>query len=554
MSTRLANRLARVLTGRSQGAGAACRRASTSQSPVQPQPARRIRSHELENGPGSDVRKVQASKDGQWRLYRTQESYGSLDDRKHGRTRHRDPDSTQTASTASQPQAAGPGNRTTLADSQLISIRLGEEVYNFSPLLLRDMCECPRCVDPSTRQKLFSTVETPPDIRGSVEYEHPWESVRIRWSNDLPAMQEKHVSSYSQETLRRLATSGTAVPRLKPPRTVLWTEKEFRASVQDVDYEAYMQDDYVLHHALQTLRTHGLLFLTNIPEASSSVSTIAERIGPVKNTFYGYTWDVRSVPRAKNVAYTAQNLGFHMDLLYMHQPPHLQFLHCIRSSSAGGASLFTDSYRAAKDLLMDDPQAFNTLSNQKVNFHYNHPESHYYRQGRKVFELKSMNALGFTGAVASMLKDLRHSLTEDEASAFDFADLLHAVSWSPPFQAPFSAAKSPSLHGLNSSLVRWHAAARKFNGLIHKPDGVYERMMKPGECVLFDNRRVLHARKAFEVGDVGKERWLRGAYLDQDPYMSKMRVLQGLFGSVDENEVGAKEDADDPFEKMAVGP
>lgn len=55
---------------------------------------------------------------------------------------------------------------------------------------------------------------------------------------------------------------------------------------------------------------------------------------------------------------------------------------------------------------------------------------------------------------------------------------------------------------------------------------VYERMMKPGECVLFDNRRVLHARKAFEVGDAGKERWLRGAYLDKDPFLSKLQVLK----------------------------
>ena len=50
-----------------------------------------------------------------------------------------------------------------------------------------------------------------------------------------------------------------------------------------------------------------------------------------------------------------------------------------------------------------------------------------------------------------------------------------------------------------------------------------------GECVLFDNRRVLHARKAFDVGDMGKERWLRGAYVDRDPYESKMRLLQERF-------------------------
>jgi len=126
----------------------------------------------------------------------------------------------------------------------------------------------------------------------------------------------------------------------------------------------------------------------------------------------------------------------------------------------------------------------------------------------------------------------------------DISRWIDAVAWSPPFQAPFSyiaLGRDPSgvssrsrfsdLNTMNGKMDdHWHPAAKRFDDLIHRPEGIYERMMKPGECVLFDNRRVLHARKAFEVGDIGKERWLRGAYLDKDPYMSKMRVLWERFG------------------------
>src|SRR6201999_1481851 len=99
-------------------------------------------------------------------------------------------------------------------------------------------------------------------------------------------------------------------------------------------------------------------------------------------------------------------------------------------------------------------------------------------------------------------------------------DYLQAVNWSPPFQAPFAAhsvrkqTKSLPLEMVGQKFESWRAAAQIFSSLIHRPNGIYERLMKPGECVIFDNRRVLHARKAFEVGDAGKERWLRGAYLD----------------------------------------
>jgi len=57
------------------------------------------------------------------------------------------------------------------------------------------------------------------------------------------------------------------------------------------------------------------LFLRNVPDSEKSVEEIAGRIGTLKDTFYGRTWDVKSKPKAKNIAYTQSFLGLHMDLL-----------------------------------------------------------------------------------------------------------------------------------------------------------------------------------------------------------------------------------------------
>ncbi|KAK5174351.1 uncharacterized protein LTR77_001431 [Saxophila tyrrhenica] len=347
--------------------------------------------------------------------------------------------------------------------------------------------------------------------------------IKIQWLDDAPNYPGNHTTSLSIATLRSLLKHGNANtwPSYAPSPRKAWEAEEY-AQFSDFDYEAYMNDDQVLSQALTQLHTHGLLFVSNVPESETSVSTIGERIGPIKNTFYGYTWDVRSVPKAKNVAYTSQDLGFHMDLLYMEQPPQIQLLHCIRSSSSGGASLFTDSYKAAADLLAADVDTFKTLVDVEASFHYNHPDSNLYHQSRPVFEV--------------LEKDYRQTfraLYNDKP--VNILDYLTAVNWSPPFQAPFAVkprhrqqqSKTEVLGPLNSRVADWHKAAQQFNALVHRPSGIYERLMKPGECVIFDNRRVLHARKAFEAGDAGKERWLRGAYLDKDPYLSKMRVLHG---------------------------
>ncbi|KAK4560631.1 hypothetical protein LTR86_005209 [Recurvomyces mirabilis] len=386
----------------------------------------------------------------------------------------------------------------------------------------RDLCECPRCVDSSTKQKLFSTADIPANINGARLRSSDNENITLRWTNDIDGYGSDHVTTISTDLFNQIIKAPhtkSAAPASHLAVRNLWLARQFSEECEDMDYDHYMQSDHSVLQALQQLHTHGLLFLTNVPESEASVSAIVERIGPLKNTFYGSTWDVRSVPEAKNVAYTAQDLGFHMDLMYMQQPPHLQFLHCIRSSAAGGASLFTDSFRAARDLWLDGSDSVRDLAQLPVNFHYNHPESHYYHQSRRVVELRdgaSLDTLPSGGQGAEML-----------------ADAIRNVSWAPPFQAPFINPNATKLEEVSGeALNRWHAAASKFSEAVHRPAGIYERMMRPGECVIFDNRRVLHARRAFEVGDAGKERWLRGAYMDEDPFLSKTKVMQKRLATV----------------------
>jgi len=416
-----------------------------------------------------------------------------------------------------------------------VEIELAGTKHWFSSLLLRDMCDCSRCVDSSSKQKLFSTVDIPHNIQASRKPTTEQEEIRLQWTNDVAGYDGEHESTFGADLLRELANAPGSVPAVAPlPKRVHWSAAQQTVDVPDVAYEAYMSDDTTLHQALLTLHTHGLLFLKSVPEDEASVSAIVERIGPLKNTFYGSTWDVRSVPNAKNVAYTAQDLGFHMDLLYMQQPPRIQFLHCIRSSSEGGASLFTDSMRAAKDLIHQDHKAFGRLAFSRIGFHYNHPEE-YYHYAHPTISLQLPGGFRSTAAALEQLEGDNLSPGSLLDVKQELIDSVRSVAWAPPFQSPFHGTAAfgfkPDLRRLNQNLQRWRWAAQKFSAHIHKPDGILERMMKPGECVIFDNQRILHARRAFEVQDAGKERWLRGAYLDSDPYYSKLRVLGRKLGS-----------------------
>ena len=247
---------------------------------------------------------------------------------------------------------------------------------------------------------------------------------------------------------------------------------------------------------------------------------------------------MRTVPAAINAAYTSQDLGFHTDLLYFQQPPHVQLLHCIQSASAGGASVFADAYRAAIDLFHADPDAFDILATVPVNYHYNHPDSHVYRTTKPVIDLRPLCVGGRTYSNMRDYMQAQHGTNaqnrDPKWNESTLVACMDKINWGPPFLAPFSlhesrSSSTSSLVELNDKVENWHAAAYKFNALLQRPEYLFERKMNPGDCVLFDNTRTLHSRRAFDSADVGKPRWLRGTYVDKDPFFSKMRVLQRKF-------------------------
>lgn len=71
-------------------------------------------------------------------------------------------------------------------------------------------------------------------------------------------------------------------------------------------------------------------------------------------------------------------------------------------------------------------------------------------------------------------------------------------------------------------LREYHKAAKVFSSIINSNKNKFEYQLQEGECVIFDNRRVLHGRKSFTSGQ--KQRWLKGAYLETDDFESQLRA------------------------------
>jgi gamma-butyrobetaine dioxygenase len=177
-------------------------------------------------------------------------------------------------------------------------------------LWLRDACQCPRCVHPSTRQKLHRSSDIPSDLQplGPVSLDHA--GATIAWSPE-------HTSVYPISYLNQLAG-----PVAAPVQRIPWITSSLHARSEALwtPYSNIYDDKRACLKFIDQLLKFGIAFLSEVPvgqtdNQSCELRRLGGHISRIRTTFYGPLWDVKSVPNSKNVAYTDLNLDLHMDLL-----------------------------------------------------------------------------------------------------------------------------------------------------------------------------------------------------------------------------------------------
>lgn len=274
---------------------------------------------------------------------------------------------------------------------------------------------------------------------------------------------------------------------MKANKTASWDAEIITKSggIPSFSYEAVINDEAQMHNWLTDLDFFGVTLLKNAPKERGVVTKLTNMVGYPRNTMYGLSWDVESLPNPNNVAYTSLPLPLHADLCYYESPPGVQLLHCIKfEQKTGGENLFVDAFRVAEDLRNSHPQAFQALASVPTIFHKD-DEHHMLKYGHPIIELSPHSAV------------------------------IKAINWSPPFEG---------VQRIPVNLVQEYYAARKiWNRLLNDPKYTYQHRSEPGDVVVFNNRRVLHSRTEFD--EKAGHRLLEGAYIGSDEWTDKLRAL-----------------------------
>ena len=275
--------------------------------------------------------------------------------------------------------------------------------------------------------------------------------------------------------------------RRRPRRpAALWLAATSIEAADPIPADAYLNDDEALAETASRVTRQGLAILGGGLAEPGYVERIVARFGFIRETNYGRLFDVRTESRPSNLAYTAEALDLHTDNPYRDPPPSLQLLHAIRADADGGATCFADGFAHAAALRTAAPDAFDRLSRQPVEFAYAAPDGAVYRARRPLIEL------GPDGMILAV------RLNHRSLAPLDFAaDRLEA----------------------------WYDAYRAFHASLHAPAAALRIRLAPGDVAVFDNRRIVHGREAYD-GGASAGRWLQGCYADIDGLMATLARLR----------------------------
>lgn len=334
----------------------------------------------------------------------------------------------------------------------------GHADYHFR--WLRHNCDVDR--HPTTRERTVDSSDLPDRLhatRAAVE----GGELRVEWAHD------GRESRYSLDWLREHAY---AEGRESPPAPI----SDVAAVTVDgpgLDVGARAAA------ALERLRAHGVAVVRRDPadstppedETEPLIDAFAALGLRVIGTHFGRIEDLRTDnttnQNTDQLGYTDAPVDLHTDQPFIDSPPRYQLLQCLRRADSGGENYLADAFAVARVLAAEDRRAHELLTTVKVRFH----------RKQRAFESVVLAPILGEGPGGPIVR----------YSYFTMA----------PHRLPFS------------EMEEWYRAYDRYARLVRDRGHQVRFTLEPGDFLVYDNHRMLHARTSFRGA-----RWLRGIYFD----------------------------------------
>ncbi len=362
---------------------------------------------------------------------------------------------------------------------KVLVVKANNKVARFHSIWLRDNSRDETTLSPQNQQKLITLNDIPKSLKIS--------SLNLDGNHiELVFQPENKRVSFDVHWLLK-NNYDYKITNIKKgwvnDKIVLW-DSDMTSTLPSINFDKFIQSDFDLWRWLDKFLKYGFGKIIDSPEKQDTLFELVKRFGYVRETNYGRKFEVRSIKNPSNLAYTSKGLAAHTDNPYRDPVLSLQILYSIENSATGGESVVVDGFNAALKLKDENLEMFNVLSTHNVSFQFSGEEGICLKADKPMLELAP------NGELKTIRFNNRSTIIKNNLP-FDTMEL---------FYDPY----------------------RKFGKIISDKSMQFSFSLKPGECFIVDNTRVLHARNEY-MND--GNRWLQGCYSDKDGLLSKYEVL-----------------------------
>ena len=382
-------------------------------------------------------------------------------------------------------------------DAELGPAEMVQVLHQLPAIWLRANCPCAACLDRGTGERLVSITDIPREVAVM--------SVR-RSGGRLEVVfgPDGHRSSFDPQWLSEFAASSMTASRAGatgPPAALLagrqgpsddyraedakrlWSAAEIAAAFPQGSWPLFVADPAHREACLTAVLRDGFVVLADVPRKAGQVLAVAQRMGVARPTEYGGIVNVHIGATQLSGAFTWLAVPPCTAGPFRDQLLTVKLLCCIEDANQGGASILVDGFKAAAELRAADPDAFAVLASTPVTFAH----------ADAVTQMRSTSPVIGTDP-HGRIREIRF------ASAF-----LQPLR-RPPDQ-----------------LVRFYGAYRAFAELVSSPALTVAFRLRPGDCLVIDNTRVLNGRTAFTESS---PRRMQASWADLDGLASQLAIMR----------------------------
>jgi gamma-butyrobetaine dioxygenase len=373
---------------------------------------------------------------------------------------------------------------------------------------LRDNCPCGACRDPRTGERLGTVTSLPADV--SVEaVTRSGDRVEVIFGPDghRSVFGAGWLSQFgipdaaadaAAEAGPRLGAAGRAGGRpfapgfAGPPAAQdwraedakrLWAAAEIATDFAQGSWPLFLAQPAHREACLAAVLRDGFVLLTGVPCEPGAVLGVAQGFGAARDGETGLLLDIKVAASPASRAFTPLAWAPSTAQPFRDPAPTLKLKHCLSNPADGGDSTLVDGFRAAALLRDRDPAAFAALTSTPVTFGYSDARA----------ELRATTPLIGTDPHARV-REIRVS--------------HHTMQ---PLRLP------------PAQIVSFYAAYRAFASLISDGDLALAFKLRPGDCLVLDNTRILNGRTGFPSGAY---RHLQVCWADLDSVASRLALLR----------------------------